>query len=113
MKTYQTAQLKLEVAAKLAENPDLIISSSSNDEVNAMMMCDAVLNSIKPGQPINRSQVTSPGEGEVGYRIMTNLVLSQLENRNFIIDPTVLIRYWLGSFRPILLFLVDNNNNMK
>lgn len=57
MKSFLTERLRLEVAGALADNPDLIISSSSNDEVNAMMMCDAVLNTVKPGQPVNRSQV--------------------------------------------------------
>lgn len=53
--------LRLEVAEGLASNPDLVISSSSNDDVNAMMMCDAVLSNVKPGQPINRSQVRTCG----------------------------------------------------
>lgn len=57
VKCYQTKQLQLGVAAALAENPDLIISSSSNEEVNAMMMCDAVLHTMTPGEPLNRSQV--------------------------------------------------------
>lgn len=60
VKCYQTKQLQLGVAAALAENPDLIISSSSNDEVNAMMMCDAVLHTMNPGEPLNRSQVRTP-----------------------------------------------------
>lgn len=63
---HQTEQLRLEVAASLAGNPDLVISSSSNDEVNAMMMCDAVLNNVKPGQPVNRSQVGVYGHGSIG-----------------------------------------------
>lgn len=57
VKVFQTEQHRLEVAGCLASNPDLVISSSSNDDVNAMMMCDAVLTKVQPGQPINRSQV--------------------------------------------------------
>ncbi|CAM9937642.1 unnamed protein product [Ascophyllum nodosum] len=57
VKRFQTDQRRLEVTESLASNPDLVISSSSNDEVNAMMMCDAVLANTKSEQPINRSQV--------------------------------------------------------
>ena len=57
VKRFQTDQRRLEVTESLASNPDLVISSSSNDEVNAMMMCDAVLANNKSEQPINRSQV--------------------------------------------------------
>lgn len=47
----------MEVVESLSKNPDLVISSSSNDEVNAMMMCDAVLTNVQPGKALNRSQV--------------------------------------------------------
>ena len=52
----------MEVVESLASNPDLVISSSASDDVNAMMMCDAVLSSVQPGQPINRSQVRHIGK---------------------------------------------------
>eukprot|EP00904_Undaria_pinnatifida_P005278 jgi/Undpi1/1880/HiC_scaffold_12.g05267.m1 len=57
VKKFETEQRRLEVVESLASNPDLVISSSASDDVNAMMMCDAVLSSVQPGQPINRSQV--------------------------------------------------------
>lgn len=58
MKTFKTDIKRVEVVESLSKNPDLVISSSSNDEVNAMMMCDAVLTNVQPGKPLNRSQVT-------------------------------------------------------
>lgn len=57
MKSFQTDIKRVEVVESLSKNPDLVISSSSNDEVNAMMMCDAVLTNVQPGKPLNRSQV--------------------------------------------------------
>ncbi|CAM9371140.1 unnamed protein product [Ectocarpus fasciculatus] len=57
VKTYTTDNKRVEVIKSLADNPDLVISSSSNEEVNAMMMCDAVLTNVQPGRPLNRSQV--------------------------------------------------------
>ena len=59
MKQFETEQRRLDVVDSLSNNPDLVISSSASDDVNAMMMCDAVLSSVRPGQPINRSQVSS------------------------------------------------------
>lgn len=58
MKEFQTDNKRLEVVQSLSNNPDLVISSSSNDEVNAMMMCDAVLTNVQPGKPLNRSQAS-------------------------------------------------------
>lgn len=57
VKTFQTDVKRLDVVQSLSNNPDLVISSSSNDEVNTMMMCDAVLTNVQPGKPLNRSQV--------------------------------------------------------
>eukprot|EP00903_Cladosiphon_okamuranus_P005998 g5918.t1 len=57
VKTFETDIKRVEVVESLSKNPDLVISSSSNDEVNAMMMCDAVLTNVQPGKPLNRSQV--------------------------------------------------------
>eukprot|EP00752_Nemacystus_decipiens_P018774 g16832.t1 len=57
VKTFSTDMKRVEVVESLSRNPDLVISSSSNDDVNAMMMCDAVLTNVQPGKPLNRSQV--------------------------------------------------------
>lgn len=57
VKNFETDNKRLAVAESLATNPDLVISSSSNEDVNAMMMCDAVLTNVQPGKPLNRSQV--------------------------------------------------------
>ncbi|CAB1116502.1 unnamed protein product [Ectocarpus sp. CCAP 1310/34] len=57
MKTYTTDNKRVDVMKSLSDNPDLVISSSSNEEVNAMMLCDAVLTNTEPGKPLNRSQV--------------------------------------------------------
>lgn len=62
VKTHKTDIKRIEVVESLSKNPDLVISSSSNDEVNAMMMCDAVLTSVQPGKPLNRSQVCTNTE---------------------------------------------------
>ncbi|CAM9132644.1 unnamed protein product [Ectocarpus sp. 12 AP-2014] len=57
MKTHTTDNKRVEVMKSLSDNPDLVISSSSSEEVNAMMMCDAVLTNTEPGKPLSRSQV--------------------------------------------------------
>ncbi|CAM9353390.1 unnamed protein product [Discosporangium mesarthrocarpum] len=56
-KEFETQKMRLLVSSTLAENPDLVISSSSNDDINAMLMCDAVLAKVKPGDALTRSQV--------------------------------------------------------
>lgn len=77
MKTYTTDNKRVEVMKSLSENPDLVISSSSNEEVNAMMMCDAVLTNTEPGKPLNRSQVTILKNLDVG---VCNFFVGQKES---------------------------------
>lgn len=42
-KQFETRQKQMEVWKSLARNKDLVISGESNDELNTMMLCDAIM----------------------------------------------------------------------
>mmetsp|Transcript_21040 Transcript_21040/g.27637 ORF Transcript_21040/g.27637 Transcript_21040/m.27637 type:complete len:528 (-) Transcript_21040:364-1947(-) len=56
LKEYETRKMQTEVYQSLSDNPDVVITGTSDDDVNSMLMADAILSKPSSGH-VNRSQI--------------------------------------------------------
>jgi len=77
-KQFETRQKQINVWKALARNKDLIVSGESNDELNTMMLCDAIMDGAAGGEATKSQVLSEMLIMQRGSKVMLNLGGNQM-----------------------------------
>lgn len=72
-KQYETRQKQMAVWESLADNKELVVSGEKSDELNAIMLCDAVMGERAAGRETKSQVLAEMLVMQRGSKVMLNM----------------------------------------